>query len=265
MTRTPSVLRDAIGLLSVRLVLQQLGLALLVSLFSMAWLRIPDSSIFNVAGTVVLTLLIVALAGEGESWLVLRLSGKPTTLSRFVRGSVLLFAGIALWLAWCSVVAHLQANEGLWAGYLNSRFPHNLRNFFSYAHIVLWLDWLCTALIWLAAGKLVALFAILTASAHPLRTILYAWRRLTCWLAFLFVPLIAVFLSRAIMNWTPGKGLRIELLSLALRFSFTVLVDALAACFLLAVASACVRQSDALYETPEGTPDDSQPRTAESP
>jgi len=44
-----------------------------------------------------------------------------------------------------------------------------------------------------------------------------------------------------------------------------VLVDAVLVCLVLAILAACVRQSDALYATPAGTPDESQPRTVDNP
>jgi hypothetical protein len=42
-------------------------------------------------------------------------------------------------------------------------------------------------------------------------------------------------------------------------------VDATVVCLLLAILAACVRQADALYSTPAGTPDDSHPRTVDNP
>jgi hypothetical protein len=43
--RPPSVLRGALSLLSVRLVLQQIGLALLVFLLYVLWLHVPDACV----------------------------------------------------------------------------------------------------------------------------------------------------------------------------------------------------------------------------
>ncbi len=98
--KIPPVWRDALALLSVRLVLAQLGLVAGVFLFFLLWLRLPDASILEVAGSGLLALLIVAAAGVGESRLILGLAGRPRTRGRFVRGTLLLLAGVALWLAW---------------------------------------------------------------------------------------------------------------------------------------------------------------------
>jgi hypothetical protein len=76
---------------------------------------------------------------------------------------------------------------------------------------------------------------------------------------------MATMLAASLLRWTPGHGLRVELISLLLRLSLAVLADAIVACFLMAILAVCVRESDVLYSTPTGTPDDSQPRTADNP
>ena len=61
--KPPPIWRDALALLSVRLVLAQLGLVTGVFLLFMLWLRLPDASTLEVAASALLALLIVAGAG----------------------------------------------------------------------------------------------------------------------------------------------------------------------------------------------------------
>ena len=78
----------------------------------------------------------------------------------------------------------------------------------------------------------------------------------------------ATAITGALVNWTPGHGLRVEMLSLVLRLAAAALVDAAVVCLLLAILAACVHRSDeagAPYSTPTGTPDLSQPRTVDNP
>ena len=103
--KSPPIWRDALALLSVRLVLAQLGLVTGLFLFFVLWLRLPDASILEVAGSGVLALLIVAAAGLGESRLILSLAGRTLTRGRFVRGTLLLLLGVALWFAWSAWLA----------------------------------------------------------------------------------------------------------------------------------------------------------------
>jgi hypothetical protein len=251
--------------MSIRLVLAQIGLALLVVLLYVLWLRLPDASVLDVIGSAVLALIILAVAGAGESALILRVAGRACTPGKLLRGSFLLLAGVALWFAWSALLNHLHGDDYLRAGYWNSRFPHRLRNLFSFEHILLWLGWTWTALAWIG-GSVIGLFVFAgTASARPLRTMLRLLRCFTYWIFAVFAAITATVLVGSLLNWTPGHGLRVEMMSLMFRLSLAALVDAILVCFLLAIMAACTRQSDALYAAPAGTPDESQPRTADNP
>jgi hypothetical protein len=265
MTRPPSVLRSALKLVSVRLVLHQIGLALLVFLLYALWLRMPDASVIDVIGSAVLALVALAVAGVGESSLILRLVGVRRSPGKLLRGAALLLAGVLLWFGWSVVLDHLHGNDELRAGYLNSRFPHQLRNFFSFEHILLWLGWIWTALAWIGAGVVGLFVFVFAASARPVGAILRALRCLTYWIAVVLGSATATVLTGSLMEWTPGHGLRVEMLSLVLRLSLAAIVDASAVCLLLAILATCVRQDAVAYAAPGGIPDDSQPRTADNP
>jgi hypothetical protein len=266
MTRpSTSVLRDALGLINLRLVLRQIGLALLVFALSIVWLRMPDASGLEVAGSVVLALILLAVAGLGESALILHLRGRALTPGRLLRGAALLLAGVLLWLAWGSLLDRIHGDDYADAGYLNSRLPHTLRYFFTFARIALWLGWIGTAVEWIGAGILALIAVCATASARPIHAIARALRSATYWIAMIAAATAATVITGSLIQWTPGHGLRIEMLSLLLRLGAAILIDAAIACLLLAILAAIVRRADAPYATPVGTPDDSQPRTAESP
>jgi hypothetical protein len=271
MTRL-STLRSALARMSVRLVLQQIGLALLVFLLYALWLHVPDASALDVIGSALLALLVVAVAGVGESALVLHVAGRARTPERLLRGALLLLAGAVLWFGWNALLEHLRgnynSNDALWAGYLNSRFPHQLRNVFSYQHILSWLRWMWTMLGWIGAGLVASGVFAGTASVRPLRAAGCALRSITYWAALLVGTMAATAITGALVNWTPGHGLRVEMLSLVLRLAAAALVDAAVACLVLAILAACVHRSDeagAPYSTPAGTPVASQPRTVDNP
>lgn len=265
MTRPPSVLRNALSLLTARLVLEQIGLALLVFLLYVLWLRMPDASVLEVIGSMFLALITLAITGAGESAIVLHLAGRTRTPGRLLRGALLLLAGVAIWFAWSALLDHLQGDDSLRAGYWNSRFPHQLRNLFSYEHILLWLGWAWMMLAWIGAGVIALLVFAATASAEPLRTIAVAARSVTYWAAVVLGAAAATVGTSALLEWTPGHGLRVELMSLILRLSLATFIDAILVCLLLATLAACVQRADTLYATPGGTPEESQPRTADNP
>lgn len=269
MTTRTSVLRSALALVSPRLVATQIGLAVLVFAFSVLWLRVPDASLVDVAGTVLLAIFILALAGGGEASLMLRLCGRPVTALRLLRGGVLMLLGVALWLGWSLWMGHLSANDWAWAGYLNSRAPHQLRNVFSYFHLHSFFEALWSTLRWFAAGVLGAFVFAATAGTRPLRALGTIFRSLSYWLCLLVGVIAAVEVTGLVMGWTPGHGLAVETFSLVLRLGGVVIFDALVVCLLLSVLAACVLRSDGYetgsYETPVGTPEDSQPRTVPTP
>lgn len=263
--KMPPVWKDALALLSVRLVLAQLGLVAGVFLFFLLWLRLPDASILEVAGSGLLALLIVAAVGVGESRLILGLAGGPRTRGRFVRGTLLLLAGVALWLAWSAWLAHVSSNDPLRAGYLNSKAPHQLRHLLTFEHILLWLGWMWSTIKWLGGGLLASIIVPLIAGRRPLQAALIAVRSVSFWLTLFVGTIVATLITGALMAWMPLHGLWPEMFSLGLRLGVATVFDGIIACWLLATLAACVRRADAGYATPAGGPDDSQPRIAETP
>jgi len=264
MTTRTSILRSALALVSPRLVALQIGLAVLVFAFSVLWLRVPDASLVDVVGTVLLGIFVLALAGGGEASLMLRMCGRPLTPWRLLRGCVLVLVGVALWFGWSLVLGHLSANDWEWAGYLNSRAPHQLRNVFSYFHLHSFFEALWSTLRWLGAGLLGAFVFVMTAATRPLRSVGTIFRSLSYWLCLLVGVIAPVQITGFVMGWTPGHGLAVETFSLVLRLAGVVIFDALVVCLLLSVLAACVLRSDS-YETRAGTPEDSQPRTVPTP
>jgi hypothetical protein len=263
--KSPPIWKDALSLVSVRLVLAQLGLVAGVFGFFLLWLRMPDSSMLEVAGSGLLALLVVAAGGLGESRLILGLVGRPPKLSRFVRGALLLFLGVALWFAWSGWLAHVSRSDPMRAGYLNSRVPHQLRNLLTYEHTLLWLGWMWGTIKWLGGGLLATLIFPLVAGGRPLRAALIIVRSPSFWFTLLVGTTAATLFTGALMAWMPLHGLWAEMISLGLRLTVAALFDGIIACWLLGTLAVCVRRADFGYATSAGGPDDSQPRTVETP
>jgi len=241
----------------------------LVMLLSVLWLHMPDASAIDVTGSVLLGLAVIWVAGAGETTLFLRLCDTPRTRGRLLRGALLMMLGVALWIGACSVVSHLQSSDPLRAGYLNSRVSFRWRNLFSFTHIMTWLGWTWTAIEWMVAGVIAGFFFPLMTGAQPIQAVRRTLRSITFWIVLVLGTTTASLLTGLLMQWTPGHGLRIEVVSVVLRLAVAMLIDGTLAVFLLAVLAVCVRRSDTTYhnthDTPGGTPDVSQPRTADNP
>ena len=186
-------------------------------------------------------------------------AGKTST------GTAALLVGMAMWLGWSAWIDHLSGGNYQLGGYLNSRFPHGMRNFFSYTHIVTGLSWVELAAVWSGAGALGLTVVAVTASARPLRAMAVAFRSVSCWVVLIVGSTGAAILTTRLMQWVPGRTLRVEMISLLARLAGVILVDVSVAASVMAISAACVRRSDAAYATPAGTPETSHERTAEIP
>jgi hypothetical protein len=260
MNRT-SIFRSALGLLTMRGIAMQIGLGLLVFVLSVAWLRVPDASALEVVGSGLLGLIVLALAGGGQAVLLLRMCDRPRTRTRIAIGGVAILFGIALWLAWNALLYHVAEHDTLWAGYLNSRFPHGLRNLFSYPHIIELFTLLGKGLKWVGDGIILAIVVSLVASAHPARAFGGSLRSFAYWIVLVVDLFVLENATAWLANWTPGHGIAVESASLVARMIVLVLLDGLLVSLLFAVAAASVRR----YDTPVGTPEDNQPRTVANP
>ena len=245
--------------------LRQFGLALLVFLLFAAWLRLPDASIFAVAASALLAVIVLAIALFGEVLLLRRLRALASTRGTLLRGAVAILLAVLLWFACAAFLNHQSLSDGLRAGYWNSRFPYSYRNTFTYMHLVKWLGWLWTSLQWVGTGLLLAIAVATAQSRRSGRATLRVWRSGTYWLVFFASASLATNFTGFFLRWTPGRGLRVETISLALRLGAVVIVDLVLACFVLAVITALTERSDERYSTPGGTPEVSQPRTTEIP
>ncbi|GGH15456.1 hypothetical protein [Silvibacterium dinghuense] len=217
------------------LALQQIVLVALLALLLAAWLHIPDANAFEILISIVLGMLIAGVVGIGESVIALRLMRKVISARRLLLGLGIVLIAMLLWYAISLGLEQLSAKEGLWAGYLNSRFPASLRNFFSYEHFYLWLSWILSALQWIVAGLLAAgAFAWIACNApmRSFRAILLAGR---FWMALLLLAIIGVVITGILLSWTPGHGLAVEAFSLVFRVLTVVVLNAAAIAWLLQV------------------------------
>ena len=242
--------------------LQQVALSALLFLLLAGWLHIPDANALEVLASVVLALLVVGVAGAGESWIALRLTERGVNTRGLLRGMGIVFTAALIWFLISVGIDHVAAKNELYAGYLNSRSRASARSVFTYEHIGLWLGWMENGFRWIAAELLAAAaFASITSETplRGLRGILLAWRY---WLALLLLTLVGAVITGRLLFWTPGHGLRVEMLSFALRILSAIALNAVSVTLLLqAMAGAVLRYQS----VGTGAPVTSQPRTVENP
>jgi hypothetical protein len=262
------LLRSAWQLVSVRLLSQQIALALLAFALFTAWLRVPDGSVVAVVGSALLALVALALTFGGEAWLLLRLRALPRTPRSIVKGAVALFLAVLLLLPLSALLAHASAGDALRAGYLNSRFPANARNLFSYRHLITLFEQTWASLFWAGAIVFAMAAVAVTVAIKPLQAFGRMLQSLTAWVVLSVATIVGSEATVKLLYWTPGHGLRVETLSVVLRLIAVVLLDAFLLCLSLALLAVLAEQSDERYlpaATDAGTPDFSHPRTVDKP
>ncbi|WP_114208075.1 hypothetical protein [Acidisarcina polymorpha] len=260
-----SILLNARTRLTARFVLLHLGLVVIVAMLFALWLHIPDSSVLAVIGTGLLGSLISVLTFGGEAVLLRRLAG--STQGNLLAGAIALLLAAALWLASWLWLNHIGESDFFMqaAGYANSRFPHSLRNLFTFANILRLLGWVALALKWLSAGILLAIAVPFAQSKRPVRSSLRVLLSISYWLVLAASAIVVTMITARLVEWTPGHGLRVEALSLVLRLVVVVIVDAVLVCYVLAVIATLVVRSEDGQATPEGSPERSQPRSVDMP
>jgi MFS family permease len=247
-----SLLRGALRRFTLKLLLLQIALGVTACLLATLWLRLPDASALQVAASFVLGLLVLAIATGGQSWISLWLAREERTRRRLLIGAASVIVAVLLWCLLSQWITALHAGDSQRASYLNSRFPHGLRSFFTYKHIYQWLGWLWSLLLWIAAGILAAAsYAVII--GRP-RAVLRTLVSVTWWVALVLLCILATTVTGIMMDWTPGHGLGVELLSLIVRLGFVVVLDGAVISLLLAILA----QTQAI---PDGTVEVSQPRT----
>ena len=255
----------AVRLMTARFVLTQTGLAVVVLGLFALWLQVPDASALDVIGSVLLGLLLICVAGAGETWLVLRLGRQPLSLRRNLLGMGLWVVAALLWWAWFAWIHHLGNNTVLYASYLNSKLPPGVRVLASFSRLEAVMDWLGTMLAW-GAGALLAIPVVaLLLSAAPARATGRVVLSLWWWLLLIVAANLGAYGTAALLHWVPGHALGPELLGLLFRLVLSLVLDGLLVSALLCVLVETLECAGPAQSAPGGTPVISQPRTADAP
>jgi hypothetical protein len=205
---------------------------LLLILLALAWTRLPERHLWQVALTLVVPLLLAISALELQAGTVRSFADDDGKRVRLVWGAATLLVWVALACVAWALLDWCDDQIPQWAGYLNSRASAHARaTLFTYEHIQRWLSLAEWVLRWVAVPAKVIPYA--TASAQwgwrlPWRRVirlLWDWR---WWLGVLLAALAAVALPSRFFASEPSGGVSAQVWHVALK---------LAATYLLAVGS----------------------------
>ena len=230
-------IRGAFSKIKGRLFLGQWVGNFLLMLLAAGWLQVPDSHSWQLVFSMLSGLLLVA----AFLWLY-------TATFRHLRIcdvrpswwlSCLLLAGfVVLWWLLLLPIAVGRANEGLYAGYLNSQSPPWLRAHFGYSSLVAWQEHIYDCVQWIWAGLLLPLAVQTTACGiASFRRAFMVYRHWLYWLAVLVCGFGAEVQTWALADWTPSAGLVGQTFSLIARLGLAYTIDILLWCFMLALVA----------------------------
>lgn len=219
--------------------LQFLGNPLLFLLL-IVWLWIPERHSAQLILTVLLGLIIVAGALLLHAATLAHFrechSGRVAPAHSAIRGCL---CHLPSFLAWLLMVAFLfykldEAGEQSFAAaaYFRSMLPTSVRAFFSQAeidHTMIWVVWI--AKYYLLPVLLLPLgmqLAFLGVGRDAFRNAFRPLGRIGYWLIMAALSLLGVWLPAHLMNWKPGAGLSVQMISLILRLLAAYLAALLA-------------------------------------
>jgi hypothetical protein len=185
----------------------QFGLTPLLILLGMAWARLPDKHIWQIALLLLLPLILSVSALELQAGTVRAFAEDDGRRVKLVWGAITLLVWIALgWAAW-ALLDWCDDQIPLWAGYLNSTASAQATaTLFTYQHIVRWLTMLEWLLRWIVLPAKLIPFAAASAQwglRLPWRRIirlLWNWR---WWLGVALAALAGVWLPSQFVKGPP--------------------------------------------------------------
>jgi hypothetical protein len=215
-----------------RWVAAQFLVTLLLILVGIAWTRLPEKHLWQVALSLIVPLLLAISALELTAGTIRSLASEDGKRVKLVWGAVTLLLWIAVvWVCWV-ILDWCDDRISQWAGFLNSQAPAYTRaKFLTYEHLVLWMTILEWVFRWIIVPAKVIPYAIATAQTGlslPLRRvlrILWNWR---WWPAVVVAALIGVWVPGQLFSADPYGSVSVQIWHVTLK---------LAASYLLAVGS----------------------------
>jgi len=231
-----SAWREALRTMRMQLIISVWVGTLVLVLLGVLWLQIPDSHVWEFAFSILFACGLLASFFWGFSWVFKKML-KPAEEERWWLRWILLAVVIVAWWLLQMPIDRLLEHRGLYAGYWTSRLPHWLRWLRTYEHMVVLQNWIYFSLRLILTGLLLPIAVVVGASRvrGSAGRIFGLWSQWWYWAAALVCGWVAFAVSGKLMNWTPGRSLTSEILSLFVRLGFVFTLDVLLACFVLAV------------------------------
>jgi hypothetical protein len=226
--------KDLLGRLSQSrrwVVAQLIGTPLLI-FAGIAWTRLPEKHLWQVALSLLVPVLLAISVLELNAGTMRNLAGNDGKRVKLVWGAVTLLVWIAVvWISW-TILDWCDGQSFQWASYLNSQAPAHLRaRFFTYDHVTRWITILVWIFRWIVVPAKVIPYAIASAQSGyrlPWRRVLQLLWNWRWWPAVVVAALLGVWLPGLFFAPDPHGTLSAQIWRVSLK---------LAAAYLLAIVS----------------------------
>jgi hypothetical protein len=236
----------------------------LLILAGLAWTRLPDKHVWQVALTLIVPLLLAISALELEAATMRSFADDDGRRLKLVWGACTLLVWVALfWVGW-AVLDWCDDQIPEWAGYLNSRASANARaTVFTYDHIQSWLTLAEWVLRWIVVPGKVIPHAMASAQwgwRLPWRKLIRMMLNWRWWPAVALTALMGVVLPGHFFTAEPHGTVSHQIWAVALKLTGSYLLAVASWVLLLAWAAvllartASSNDSDGLPQ-PEGGDD----------
>lgn len=226
--------KDLFGRLSQnrRWVAAQFVGTLLLILIGIAWTRLPEKHLWQVALTLLLPVLLAISFLELNAGTMRSFANNDGKRVKLVWGAVTLLFWIAVvWISW-TILDWCDGQSYQWASYLNSQAPAPWRaRLFTYDHLARWITILIWIFRWIVVPAKVIPYAIASAQSGyrlPLRRVLQLLWNWRWWPAVVVAALLSVWLPGLLFAADPHGTLSAQIWHVSLK---------LAAAYLLAMTS----------------------------
>jgi hypothetical protein len=201
----------------------QFLLTLLLILIALAWTRLPDKHIWQVAMTLLIPLLLAISALELQAGTVRAFADDDGHRVKLIWGAVTLLVWIAIGFASWALLDWCDDQIPLWSGYLNSKMtPHARATTFSYEHLQRYMTIAEWVLRWIVVpAKLIPFAAASTQSGwrlpwRRLLRFLWSWR---WWLGVVLASLIGVWLPSSFFDKAPAGSVSAQVWTVSLKLA----------------------------------------------
>jgi hypothetical protein len=243
---------------------QYVGTLLLIIL-AVAWTRLPDKHLWQVALTLLIPILLLISALELQAGTMRRLADDDGKRVKLVWGAITLLVWIAIAAAFWEFLDWCDDQIPLWAGYLNSESTAHARaKLFTYNHIQHWLTILEWILRWIVMPAKIIPYAVVSAQwgwRIPWRRvlrILWNWR---WWPAVVLASLVAVWLPTKSFTELPHGTVSAQVWCVSLKLASAYLLAV--TCWVLLLAWVAVlfgrQQPPPIEDAPAAIPVKAEP------